>query len=191
MGSRDAYFCCIIAKTVKYGGKMKKHIFLTGEIQTGKSTAIRRFLGNTCLSFDGIITRYDTMQSPERKLYMYRLDSTAGETDARLAVNMNFPHTEIFSDVFNIHGAEIIRASGKRDLIIMDELGSFEEKSPDFKSAVFEKLDGHKQVCGVVKLRNSPFTDEVKAHKNVRLITVTEENRNEIPALLQKLICES
>jgi len=170
---------------------MKKHIFLTGEIQIGKSTSIRRFLENTGIEANGIITRFDTMESPERKLYMYRFDSFEGETDARLAVSMNFPKMQVFHDIFNVHGAEIINSSGSRDLIIMDELGSFEEKSPDFKAAVFKKLEGEKQVLGVVKLKPSPFTHAVKSHKNVKLIFVTEENRDEIPALLEKLICQS
>ena len=162
---------------------MKRHIFLTGEIQIGKSTAIRRFLDDGGIHADGFLTRFDTREE-QRRLYLCRYDTTTGEADARLAVRMNYPDFELFIDTFNIHGAEIVRSSGASGLIIMDELGVFEEKAPEFKAAVFEKLGGDVPVLGVVKKRESPFLDAVRMHPNVEVIEVTAENRNAVPNMV-------
>ena len=166
---------------------MKRHILLTGEIQIGKSTAIRRFLadGNVCA--DGFLTRFDS-RGQERKLYLCRYDTRLGESDVELAVKMNHPDIELFIDTFNVHGAEIIRASGASGLIIMDELGAFEETAPEFKASVFEKLDGDVPVLGVVKKRESPFLDAVRAHPKVQVIEVKEDNRDTVPQLIAEML---
>ena len=175
---------------------MKKHIFLTGEIQIGKSTAIRQFLESSGAHADGFLTRFYTQEQQllqrhelQRELYLYRFDSKLGESEGRLAVKMNRPDIEVFVETFAVHGTGIVRNSGASGLIIMDELGAFEEKALEFKAAVFEKLDGVVPVLGVVKKRDSPFLDAVRAHPNVEVIEVTVENRDGIPQLLRERFC--
>ena len=164
---------------------MKKHIFLTGEIQIGKSTAIRRFLADSGTHADGFLTRFNTREQ-ERELLLCRFDTKFGENDVRLAVKMNRPDIEVFADTFAIHGAEIVRSSGTSGLIIMDELGVFEERTPEFLAAVFERLDGDVPILGVVKRRESPFLDAVRVHPNVELIEVTVENRDAVPQIIME-----
>ena len=166
---------------------MKRHIFLTGEIQIGKSTAIRRFLESSGIHADGFLTRFDS-RGEERKLYLCRYDTKLGESDTELAVIMNGHSPELIIETFNIHGAAIIRTAGSSGLIIMDELGVFEESAPQFKAAVFEKLDGGVPVLGVVKKKDSPFLDAVRVHPNVEVIEVTEDNRDAVPGLIAELI---
>ncbi|MDR0904827.1 MAG: nucleoside-triphosphatase [Oscillospiraceae bacterium] len=170
---------------------MAKHIFLTGEIQVGKSTAIRKFLANTGKSADGFLSHIVEVDSaqPElgRELYLARFDTERGETDSRLAARVRFPNFEVYTDVFDGHGAELLRSAGARELIIMDELGRMEEDAEAFKAAVFARLDGGQPVLGVVKMVETPFLDAVRAHPNVEIITVTEQNRDDVPRLLEKL----
>ena len=166
---------------------MKKHIFLTGEIQIGKSTAIRSFLEQSGMHADGFLTRL-TSRELQRELILYRFDTVLGESDGKLAAKMNWPEVEVFAETFDIHGAEIVRGSGSSGLIIMDELGAFEESAPEFKAAVFEKLGGVVPVLGVVKKRESPFLDAVRAHPNVTVIEVTEDNRDAVPGLILEKI---
>lgn len=168
---------------------MKKHIFLTGEIQIGKTTAIKSFLNTSGLKADGYLTRFTTREQ-ERELMLYRFDTDIGESDGKIAVKMNMPDYELFIDTFDVHGAEIIRASGKHGLIIMDELGVFEERAPNFKAAVKEKLAGDIPILGVIKKRESPFLDALRAYPDIELITVTVENRDDIPELLCQRFCQ-
>ena len=48
-------------------------------------------------------------------------------------------------------------------------------------------LDGEKPVCGVLQQADSAFLRRVAAHPRVRVVTVTEENRD---ALRQRLCIE-
>jgi nucleoside-triphosphatase len=162
-----------------------KHIFLTGEIQVGKSTAIRAFLAISRLTADGFLTHM-VRADGNGALHLARYDMERGETDdvvvARFVnISVGF---EIFSEVFDTEGAEFVETSGQRDLIIMDELGTMEADSPLFISVVLAKLDGTAPILGVVKKREHQFLDAVKNHRNVEVITVDEYNRDGIPALL-------
>ncbi|MDR0838868.1 MAG: nucleoside-triphosphatase, partial [Oscillospiraceae bacterium] len=157
---------------------MARHVFLTGEIQVGKSTAIRKFLAATGIAADGFLSHIITAQVG-RELYLARYDTALGESDSRLAARVNYPEVEVFPEIFDLHGAELVRSAGAHALIIMDELGTMEEVAEEFKRAVFERLDGGVPILGVVKKRDSPFLDAVRAHGNVEVITVTEENRDE------------
>ncbi len=164
---------------------MKKHVFLTGEIQIGKSIAIMRFLDESGIGADGFLTRF-TSRENERELLIYRFDTENGMHDGRVAAKMNWPQVEVFADVFSGHGAEIIKTAGRRELVIMDELGVFEERSPEFVRAAVEKLDGSARVLGVIKQKKSPFLDSMRARGDIELITVTKENRDDVPALLAR-----
>ena len=45
-------------------------------------------------------------------------------------------------------------------------------------AAVLAALDGKKPVCGVLQQADSAFLRRVAAHPRVRVVTVTEENRD-------------
>ena len=47
-----------------------------------------------------------------------------------------------------------------------------------FQAAVLAALDGEKPVCGVLQQADSAFLRRVAAHPRVRVVTVTEENRD-------------
>ncbi|MDR1217009.1 MAG: nucleoside-triphosphatase [Oscillospiraceae bacterium] len=162
---------------------MKRHIFLTGEIQVGKSTAIRKFLDNTSVGADGFLTHI-LRERGSRELAVARFDTERGETDWRQAAVTSPLRSAALRDLFDSHGAAIVNASGGRQIVIMDELGALEEDSPAFKSAVVNKLDGQTPVLGVIKKAESAFLDSLCRRPDVELITVTPENRDDIPAVL-------
>jgi nucleoside-triphosphatase len=163
------------------------HVFLTGEIQVGKSTAIRRFLERTGVRADGFLSHI-VLSPPYRELYIARFDTSGGETQSRLAARMSHPDIEVFGDVFDAHGVDILESCGRAPLFIMDELGRLEERSPLFKSAVFRVLDGDTPVLGVLKKADCPFLNAVKARSDVSVITVTEQNRDGIPDKLAEML---
>lgn len=69
----------------------------------------------------------------------------------------------------------------------MDELGPAEAAAQRFQAAVLAALDGEKPVCGVLQQADSAFLRRVAAHPRVRVVTVTEENRD---TLRQRLCIE-
>ncbi|MDR2501328.1 MAG: nucleoside-triphosphatase [Treponema sp.] len=160
------------------------HLFLTGPSQTGKSTALRRFLETTKLPADGFLTAFDA-QGEDRRLFFIRFDTQAPESgERRLAARAQGRLTRIYSGVFDGFGADCLRAAGQRRLILMDELGTMEEGSPRFIAEVFHRLDGAVPVAGVVKMQASPFLDAVRAHPRVRLVLASRDNRDVLPDLL-------
>ncbi|MDR0917036.1 MAG: nucleoside-triphosphatase [Oscillospiraceae bacterium] len=166
---------------------MAKHVFLTGEIGIGKSTALNKFLREYGADYDGIVTAYDRREG-DRVLSMYRADSRIAreEWENVPCARVIGDDLEIYAEVFDGFGTEVLLNSGKRELILMDELGTMEERAPLFKAAVLRLLDGDVPVYGVVKLRNAPFLDAVRAHAQVEVITVTADNRDEVPKLLRE-----
>ncbi|MBE7003681.1 MAG: hypothetical protein E7425_05255 [Ruminococcaceae bacterium] len=160
-------------------------LFLTGEIQVGKSTALRRFLEMSGLEADGLMTfwrgRYDDLR--ELCIAPYG-DEQAGRVCVRHKAGSP---PEVYSAVFDGYGADIITASGKRDAAVLDELGRFERNSPRFCAAVIRLLDGDATVLGVIKPENGLLLDAVRAHPKVRVLTVTEENRDGIPDEMMRI----
>ncbi len=63
----------------------------------------------------------------------------------------------------------------------MDELGFMEARAEAFVRAVFDALNGTIPVIAAVKARfDVPFLNDVRAHPNARLYTITKENRDEL-----------
>lgn len=82
---------------------------------------------------------------------------------------------------FNTYGARLIHDSlSWAEIIIMDECGGLETNAGTFVSQVLSCLDGGVPVLGVIKKTASPaWTDRIKSHPLVKVIAVTEDNRDE------------
>lgn len=156
-----------------------KHILLTGRVQVGKSTALRKFLKNSGLSCDGVRTYWKDRDTLLIEPFEGGVSMVAAVTDGefRKAVPEAFEY-----------GAEIIERSGNKDVIVLDEIGRLERCSERFMNAVFEKLQGEKRVLGVIKKESNHFLDKIREFPNVVILEVTEENRDEIPQKIAELM---
>lgn len=174
-----------------------KHIFLTGEIQVGKSTAIRKALdampfltkdeiggfltvaGNRTVKTSGyvhIIAADGTEQCTKENAVFYRKFTNGSR------------HFDVYTEVFDGHGVELLQNTAGKRLILMDEVGTAEKDCEQFHRQILETLSGDIPVLGVVQIRQGGFLDEIRNHPNVRVITVTKENRNSIPEQIIKAI---
>ncbi len=158
---------------------MDRKIFLTGDLQVGKSTIIQKVIKELGVSTGGFRTiggnyapdgssdvfllGMEELPSPE-KIVAHRFGSVRGNT--------------VFPEVFDTLGPKLLNSSAS--LMIMDELGFMETDAVQFQNAVFSILDGPIPVLGVVRNKQTPFLDKVRAHPNVDVIIVTKENREEI-----------
>ena len=75
------------------------------------------------------------------------------------------------------------------DLILMDEIGRMERRADAYSARVLRLLDGGVPILGVVqKKADTPLANAVRSHPAVRLIEVSEENRNTLlPEILHTL----
>jgi len=160
-----------------------KHIFLTGEIQVGKSTIIRKFVeAHPGLRVGGFRTVWQ-----ENRLELRNSLHIVPATGSYLTADYNriglregvFPDRTAtdYPEVFDTVGVELLKKTGGSDLILMDEIGLGENDADDFIDAVLDTLDGDVPVLGVVQPKTGILTDAVRDHPKVRLILVTKENR--------------
>ncbi|MCI7735901.1 MAG: nucleoside-triphosphatase [Clostridiales bacterium] len=169
------------------------HLFLTGEVQVGKSTLIRRLLAaHPCWRLGGFrtVTRWEGRQGCVHLLPAHAgmeactADNCVGIRDLETMRPVSRP------EVFDRIGPELLRP-GRAELLLMDELGTMERQAESFGSAVLGALDGDLPVLGVIKPRSSALLDAVRAHPRVSLITVTLENREKLLTNLEAWALEN
>lgn len=160
-----------------------KHLFITGKIQTGKSTTINRALEN----HDLIVGGYRTVSSLRDRDYdsyvhLLRVDKyePLAPHNRALYRQVIYGRTYFYINnrIYNEKGASLLRnLPEKCQLILMDEIGKREKHCPKFRQAVLDTLNGDIPVLGVVQIRPDDFLDQIRNHPKVELITLTEENR--------------
>ena len=165
------------------------HIFLTGEIQVGKTTVIRNFLTKTGLPADGFMT-YWKEDSGGRSLYLsgYGFEhQTCNEFLVYCGGHGRKPLISAdLTDIFNTKGVHLLKNSGKKSVIVMDELGFLESKALSFQKAVFEHISGDVPVLGVVKPAKTEFLDAVRSFPGVEVYVITLGNRENVLSNLLK-----
>ena len=130
-----------------------KNIFLTGNLHIGKSSAINTFLN----SFQGTIGGFNTFRvTQDGKVIGFSMkDINVSEVhiSAYIAKQTEKGSWIPVLDTFNDIGVDILKKAlaDKVDIIIMDELGFFEENAHPFQRAVYECLSSEIPVLGVIK----------------------------------------
>lgn len=168
--------------------EIKRHLFLTGAKQVGKSTLLRRLIQEKSLDCAGFETRVFFIDGERRGFTLHgHVEMPPYENDcivcARIGEKLSVPVPQ----TFNTNGVAILRRSldAPAPFLLMDELGKLERSADAFCAQVLATLDGEKRVLGVLQKCESPLIDAITARHDVTVLTVTEENRD---ALLHELL---
>lgn len=155
-----------------------KHLFFTGPVGAGKSTALRRLLKETGWRCGGFSTVWsgDTLH-----LLPYGANQSACAAENRVAMRTG-RCCQADPAAFDRLGPVLLRQTGV-DCMVLDELGFLEGSSPAFQAAVLALLRGNVPVLGVIKPRPTPFLDAVRACPGVVVAEVTGENRDALPQI--------
>ena len=159
-------------------GEMALKIFLTGERQIGKSTIIKKVLsGIEGTPLGGYFTR-----AVDADIYMYpACDEKAP------GVLVGRKHQGGFTDVFDKEGAAILRKSTAANLVILDEIGWMEADADAFSTEILKIVSSEQDVLGVLRKDcDTKLCHTLRALPAVELITVTEENRDELALILSE-----
>jgi len=170
------------------------HIFLTGEVQVGKTTVIAKALAQLNIRHGGFKTYFGPNRGSINKLlYMNAAqEPPVFSAENSIACFREGFMPEVFTEKFNTIGVALIRsARANSQLIIMDECGSFEGDAFEFQKEIIKTLDSKKPVFGVIKLASRGWTDHLRNHNNVRLITVTRENRDDLAKICARYLDDS
>ncbi len=170
---------------------MKKNIILTGEPGSGKSTLLikvveelQKWRANICHGFfTQEIKRYG-------KRVGFKIAGTViahVDSESKIRVSRYGVETNRIS---NIALGEIImipRETGR--ILYLDEIGQMQLNSQIFKKLVKRYLDST-NICiaTLSSVYHSQFTRAVRKRKDIEIITVTPENREELKQLLIILV---
>lgn len=159
------------------------NVFLTGNIQVGKSTAIRKFLEKENikpLGFKTVLDRHTGILT--MKVMGNGSEYIFPVAAAQAAMCRPVPDIEAFD-----HGGRLLEKIDTSDcnMLIMDELGYMERDAEVFRAAVSELLDRGVRTVGVIRNKpDGPFWKMLHERDDTVIITVDEENRNDIPDMI-------
>lgn len=123
---------------------MKRHLFLTGAMGIGKSTAILEATHDKLPRFGGFLTKRTrdsqghalsfSLTSPDGKFEETFLDFTSGKPEIRM-------------QVFETLGVRLLDG----EILLLDEIGGIELTSPVFAQALERVLESSTPILGVMK----------------------------------------
>ncbi len=157
-----------------------KNILITGRPGVGKTTAIKKVLSALDIRPRGFYTE-EIRDGRERRGFTVK---TFGGRDCVLA------HTDIqgvprvgrygvdITSFENTALPELEEAVGRRELIVIDEIGKMEMFSNRFKNLVLQALDGPAPVLAVISEYGNGFIDGIKKRKDVKLFTLSRQARD-------------
>ena len=167
--------------------EIRKHLFLTGEKQVGKSTLLRRLIEEKQLDCAGFETQAFFLHGERRGFTLHgRIDMPPFENDCICCARVGEKKAAPVLETFNRNGVSILQRSLESDspYILMDEIGRLECRAEAFCTQVRAALHGNKRVLGVLQRCDSPLVDEIMHREDVTVLSVTQENREALFAML-------
>ena len=164
-----------------------KNILLTGEIKVGKSTIINKLIEK--YFNESNISGFKTLPFPEDgELKGYYIE---GQSEKGIEPSIDNIVGKVLEkenrcygieDTFENRGVDILdnALTTKSDLILLDELGFFENNSENFKKSVIEVFENQTRVIGVLKKKDTDFLKSIKSREDILVIEVTKDNRDSI-----------
>lgn len=170
------------------------HIFLTGDVQVGKSTIIKKTLAALKLRDIGGFRSVSVPDLPDGAMSVYLIP--AGDEHPMMG---NWNRVGIrkgcgrgigkFPEAFERAGVQVLKGAEGMPLILMDEVGRMESAAAQFSERILELLDGSAPILGVVqKIADTKLTNAIRQHPNVRVLTVTKENREKLAEEVLRLV---
>ncbi len=167
--------------------ELRRHLFLTGDKQVGKSTLLRRLIEARQLDCAGFETQAFFLNGERRGFTLHgRVEMPPYENDCIVCVRVGERKSVPVREVFAQNGVSILQRSleSAAPYLLMDELGRLECSTEAFCEQVLKTLNGGKRVLGVLQRCDSPLIDAIRNREDVTVLTVTQDNRE---ALLQTL----
>ena len=172
---------------------MSMNLCLTGEIQAGKSTLLRRLLEESGKRFGGFSTVFAGERGmPGAGLCLVPFGETKGGEES-VCARFGENGRQAVPQTFDTVGTRLIRTAmedERVEIIAMDELGFLEADAALFRRTVLEAMRGPKPVWAVIRHGDRPgaLCRLWQTAPVGRIVTVTAENRDRI---LQILLAKS
>ncbi|MGI6011075.1 MAG: molybdopterin-guanine dinucleotide biosynthesis protein B [Ruminococcus sp.] len=160
----------------------RKHIFLTGKKQAGKSTILKRALKEKGKEVCGYYTLPYEINGVRKGFYLHSIkEMEEFENDSPISVRAGKHQSYPLTETFETLGTAVLRGALQSDeWMIADEVGKLERDAVSFQQAFFQCLDQKSLVLGVLQDTDTPFVNAIKERPDVEVWTVTEENRERV-----------
>lgn len=166
-----------------------KNILLTGPPRCGKSTLIEKLVKQFRQPVTGFFTREIREKGQRVGFAIFMMDGKEGvlaHKDSRSEIRVSKYGVNI-EDLDQIAVPSMI--PNKPDqFVVIDEIGKMECFSLLFRETLIKVLDSPNPVIGSIALKGGPFIQKIKERKDVLLVTVSEKNRDSLPAHLWEQI---
>ena len=160
------------------------NVFLTGNVQVGKSTVIKRFLEKENISPLGFTTHLDRSTG----VLTIKIIGKDGDREIKAAAPIGGSRPVPDIEAFDRAGKMLTDMdTSDCDMLIMDELGFMERDAHVFTDAVPAMLDRGIRTVGVLRNKpDGPFWDMLHERDDTVILTVDEENRDDIPDIIAR-----
>jgi nucleoside-triphosphatase len=168
---------------------MTKKVLLTGRPGCGKTTLIKRVVNDLAIRAGGFYTEEIRERGQRVGFKLVTLDGKEA-----VFAHVDFPAAagpqrvgkySLDLAALETVGVEALRAAVRaRQLVVVDEIGPMEIRSPIFRGAVREALNSGAPLLGTISARSLPFTDAIKKRADVTLVEVRPDNREQLASEL-------
>lgn len=160
---------------------LRRHLFLTGDKQVGKSTLLRRLIEAMALDCAGFETQAFYLNGERRGFTLHgRVDMPPYQNDCICCARIEEKRAVPVLPVFEENGVLILKRSlaSPAPYILMDELGRLERQADGFIAQIEDCLNSNKRVLGVLQKCGSEHVARIAQRDDVTVLTVTLENRD-------------
>jgi len=166
-----------------------KNLLLTGPPGCGKSTVIEKLVKRIQRPVIGFFTREIKEKGRRVGFSITTLDGEGGilahkESNSK----MRLGKYGVNIDELDRLAVPSMIPSRPDQIVIIDEVGKMECFSPLFRETLIKTLDSANPVIGSIAQKGSPFIEKIKERDDVMLVTVSEKNRDSLPADLSAKI---
>jgi len=158
------------------------NILITGKPGAGKTTLVKRISQELGSAAGGFYTEEIRNKGKRVGFKVNGLDgATAVLAHVEAKSEYRFSKYAVLKEGFErIALPALEKALSDSKVIIIDEIGPMELFSDNFKTLILEIFDGSRVVIATIKHKGTPFIEDLKKRKDVKLFTLTKENFDSI-----------
>ena len=172
-----------------------RHLLLTGRPGVGKTTVVRRLVARLTpsLRVGGFVTEEIRQEGERAGFRALVLGDGGGERVIAHREIEGAPRVASYGvnlDAVTGLAEDALDPARDADVWLVDEIGKMECLSDRFVAAVRELLEGDRPVLATVGAGGTDFMEAVRRREDAELWRVTRENRDALPARLERRIRE-
>lgn len=169
----------------------RKHCFLTGEKQVGKSYLLRKVFEENALPLRGYETRPLMIEGKKKGYYLHGLtEGWMPENDSPIVIRIGSERKIQIPETFESLGVNLLRGCSPKEVLLVDEIGAAEDRAYEFQRAVLDCLDRQRLVLGVLQKGGGRLVQAVEKREDVCIYEITRENRDDMARLLVNIVRE-